>query len=409
MLFFNKYQNQYLKTRPLSFKIFLIIIAIKPIFNTLEEFNVPYLPFTILEIFSSFIFVLLIMGILNNKNKINSGPIIIYQVFFILYFINILFVQIANPSFGVFSVIIKALTPSMILFYCVRVVNNASDLDLIFRSFLVSLIPFALITVIDANSGMFTLTRRDVLRMSTSFGDIVTVGMQINLIYAVILYKYIQDRTWLRKSRNIYLGLFMMFALFLFSKINHAASFAVFTALTVTFIFFRFKNNKVSTLIAMTIFAIPAYLLFGDWMLDFYNNIYFMEYTRILDDAGRIQNTMLLHGRAGRLIILNNLFFDQSTFRIIFGGLGIDSPVVLSSLPHNDFFRILYVTGFLGLTTYLLFILSIIAKVLTKDFNTKYLAALSLSILILYSITTTPSFYIDLNLLLMPVFVYLTK
>ncbi len=410
MLFLNKHQSKHLKTKPLSFKIILLIIIIKPFINTLEEFDFPGLPFTILEVLGALIFLLVIVGILTTKNKqTTSTPIYIFKLFFIIYLANMLFIQISNPTFYTFAIIIKVITPSLMFFYFARIINDESDLDLVLTSFLISAIPLIIISIYDINIiGNYTYTRGNIPRIDSSFGDIVTIGLHLNIIYAIILYKLFFG-TWLGKKKLIFLSTYIIFALFFLSKINHATSFGVFAVLTIIYVIFSIPERTILVFSRIVFLSFLVYYFFGDWIINFYERFFLMEYNRVISDAGTFDNTMSFHGRAGRWLRMFTIFIDQSRIRTLFGGMGIDYLYVIGHGPHNDFLRILLTTGFVGLTSYLLFILSIIKKAFSKELKFKFLAILSLSILLLYSVTSTPSIYIDLNLFLLPVFMFLLR
>ncbi|MFB0925680.1 MAG: hypothetical protein QMB65_10445, partial [Vicingaceae bacterium] len=74
--------------------------------------------------------------------------------------------------------------------------------------------------------------------------------------------------------------------------------------------------------------------------------------------------------------------------------------------PHNDFLRILFLSGYLGLFYYIVLLIMLYQRAIKIAHATKYLAFGTLGILLLYSISVVPTFYPPFMYIVMSVFAY---
>ncbi len=121
------------------------------------------------------------------------------------------------------------------------------------------------------------------------------------------------------------------------------------------------------------------------------------------------QNTdRLLHGRVGRWRSMLELFSAESVpvqffgfplkFKYVFQFIGIGS--------HNDFIRMLFGTGIIGLRSYLILLFRIWLRRLVLGLAQNYLLTATMLALIFYSISVTPTFYAPFMYFALSVFAY---
>jgi O-antigen ligase len=114
--------------------------------------------------------------------------------------------------------------------------------------------------------------------------------------------------------------------------------------------------------------------------------------------SGERDRSQAFHGRVGRWERLwENFSREPITGQILgmpYTMTEFSSQIVGGS--HNDFLRILFLTGFIGLILYLFFVLQVFIQI--RKFNTSYQFLLlgALSIVMLYSISTLPLLYMPL-------------
>jgi O-antigen ligase len=116
----------------------------------------------------------------------------------------------------------------------------------------------------------------------------------------------------------------------------------------------------------------------------------------------------LFHGRVGRWskqaeIFTNENIFSQffgypTTFQYAYHFVGVGS--------HNDFVRILFLSGYLGLFYYLVFLRTVFKRAKKMESAFKYLIYGTLGILILYSISIVPTYYPPFMYVVMSVFAF---
>ena len=392
-----------------AFQLLLWIIVLKPFVNTFVGMDVIGISISILQIFGFFIIMALIWGMLNERGQVlRTNLYTIYIIFFVIYLFNLLLVLLSNSDLTTIKDFLKILTTPLIFFFYYRSIRDDKDSDLIFYAFLISMIPLALIFTYDAIFvGTYERTR-GIDRIETSFGDIATLGLHINAVWVISLYKLLQAK---EVTTKIVLRTLAIFAFSLYTLINiaHGTSFAVFSGITVLFATFYFRRNFFFLAFLLVIVVVPAYLIFEEWFMTFFDNFYGNE-VEALNAGQSLTDDRFFHGRMGRWQRLYELFDDQTYFDQFIGGLAMRYPFMIGHGAHNDFLRVLFTTGFLGLVCYLLFLFDNFKNgLLIASPAVKFLVFAALANLMLYSISLTPSTYIDFNFFLMPAFIFAAK
>ena len=122
-----------------------------------------------------------------------------------------------------------------------------------------------------------------------------------------------------------------------------------------------------------------------------------------------LEKTYLFHGRVGRWVRHLDMFSQESTFNQYFGGIGSKYPYLMEHGPHNDYLRILFSTGYIGLILFVIFLLSLSLFSLKLKREHSYMLLSLVLLIALYSITLTPTTYIDVIILFMAVVVFNVK
>ncbi|MCE7994806.1 MAG: hypothetical protein HEP71_22715 [Roseivirga sp.] len=400
--------EQYLE-KSSAFQLLLWIIMLKPLVNTFVGMDVIGISISILQVFGFFVIIALLWGLLNEAGQtIRTSTYTIYIIFFIIYIFNLILVVLSNSDLGTIKDFLKILTTPVIFFYYYKALRNEKDLDLIFYAFIVSMIPLSMIFTYDALFvGAYERTR-GIDRIETSFGDIATLGLHINVVWIITLYKLLQAQ---KISSRIIIRTILIFVFSVYSLISiaHGTSFAVFLGISVLFSVFYFRKNFFFLVFLLVFVMVPVFFIFEEWFIVFYDNFYGNE-VEALNAGQSLTDDRFFHGRMGRWQRHYELFADQNYFDQFIGGLAMRYPFMIGHGTHNDFLRILFTTGFLGLICYLLFLLDVLKNALTIDAPAvRFLALAGLSSLILFSISLTPSTYIDFNFFLMPAFIFAAK
>ena len=87
--------------------------------------------------------------------------------------------------------------------------------------------------------------------------------------------------------------------------------------------------------------------------------------------------------------------------------MAVEYPWIAVHALHNDFLRVLFVLGYFGFLLFSIFIFYMFIKAMSLNINANRFLVLScLAFLLLYSVTLTPTTYVDVNLFLMSVFAF---
>jgi hypothetical protein len=392
-----------------AFQLLLWIIVFKPVVNTFVGLDFIGISISILQIFGFFVIIALLWGLANERGKtIRTSAYTIYIIFFIIYVFNLLLVVLSNTDLDTIKDFLKILTTPIIFFFYYKAIKDEEDINLIFYAFIMSMIPLSLIFAYDSLFvGAYERTR-GIDRIETSFGDIATLGLHINAVWVITLYKLIQAQ---KVTTRIFVRTLLIFSFSLYTLINiaHGTSFAVFMGTSGLFIAFYFRKNFILLVVLFTIVMVPVFIIFEEWFFTFYDNFYGNE-VEALNAGQSLTDDRFFHGRMGRWQRLYELFADQNFFDQFIGGLAMRYPFMIGHGAHNDFLRVLFTTGFLGLICYILFLLDILKNgLIISSPAVKFIAFAALANLVLYSISLTPSTYIDFNFFLMPVFIFVAK
>lgn len=388
-----------------EFRLLLLILVVKPIFNTLEDVSLG-LPVSVLQLLGFFVLILLMRGIFNSRVSFQvTSSWRLYMPFFFLYLINLLFVLFNYPDIGSLRLLLKSLTIPLIFIYFSKNLRNRLDLELVLNAVLVSAVPLIIVFVYDTVFvGSFQETR-GVDRLESSFGDIATIGIQVNMIWSVFLYKLLKEPQ--LKFQTLLLTLsFFVFAVVALVSIAHGTSFAVFVVTTGLFLLSYSQRSFFFLLVLGLLLVGPFFFFAGDWLQTFFQSFYGKEYEALASGTNLTDSNALFHGRMGRWKRLWGLFESQNGINKLIGGLAIEHPFIAGHGTHNDYLRVLFTTGYVGFLFYFLFLLNTVRVSLGKVLSYRYLGGGCVLIFTIYGIALTPSTYIDLNFLLMAVFVF---
>lgn len=389
-----------------SFKLILLIIALKPIINVLEDTSFINLPISILQVIGLLLFTILIIGLKKRDESEYEMVFFTYNIFTILYVINVLFVLFNNFDFSIIAMSAKVLLAPLMFIYFLKNLKTHSDMNLILNSFLISSIPLLGTSIFSIIMGE-SISTRGFERISTAYGDIATIGISLNIILVLLLYRFLSS-----KIRLVTLLGYISISILVLINIVHATSTIIFFSIIILFLYYQYKEKFFIGFIVSAILIVGSYFTIQNWSYRFIDNFFGKELEIITSEESqfRFDDDVMFHGRMGRFKIHFDYYLEQNTFNLFFGGLSIKYPYMMGHGTHNDFLRILFTTGILGFIIYVSFlILMIIKSIMSSNIYNKFLLQSGLLILLLYSITLTPSTYVDLNLFLIPTFIYVIK
>lgn len=305
--------------------------------------------------------------------------------------------------------VLKLSLPVYLYFFLRVFITDLRDLHGILQSFLYAGIFVAIILLYEVLVNPIRIEEsRGLDRIQGNFGDVVSYGMYIIFTFIVASYFFLSRQHILSLSKRLWLlipvSILGLIGLF---NIHHTATYSIFVLLIGTFLTFNLKSKNQPVAIAIVILAVLVTIYWGNQIIS--ENIEPLLETDLAVYSGEQDTDKLLHGRVGRWRMMLQLFSAESvavqflgfplTFDYVYHFVGIGS--------HNDFIRILFATGILGLVLYLNFITKIFSRASGLGVAQRYLVYAILFALILYSVSVTPTFYAPFMYFALTVFAFL--
>jgi hypothetical protein len=397
-------QRLHLRKKDLFFKFLLFLVTIKPIINTFHDVSLIG-GIKLLQFVSGMVFLGLLFSVLTKtSNKKLSRIQTVFGIFCFIYLVNIIRVLVYNFDLNTFKSFLKVAAFPLFYFYLKKNTFHKIDIELILNAFLRSVVSTIIVIIIDLFIFSSYQSNRGFDRYDTSYGDIATLGIQINIITILIFYNLLSPQIRKSKKNTLFFFLVMLILFVALIKISHASSFGVFTFTCILFILFKFKEAFIKHLFFVIITIVLGVVAIGSYLYSFVIKFYSREFLSLFSNESILSKTYLFHGRVGRWVMHLDWFQNETVFNKIFGGLSVKYFFLMSHGPHNDFLRILYLTGYFGLFVYLLFLLLIFLKTSKMNFEGSFLTISCLIFIVSYSITLTPTTYFDLCLFMLSVF-----
>lgn len=399
----------WISSLPWHLKWFAILVLVRPIID-----NFYYLK-NISPVLSPLYFVgiatpiFCVISLVNYKKRDKSVFDILFGSWGILMLISLMGMFIFDPLSKVFLEYTLKLTLPVYLFFFLRLfIRSRKDLDGILQTFIYSsffVIAIFLFEVLV--NPVKVLKTRGLERIQGSYGDVMNYAIYLSLGFLIMCYFYLRDKKAapsLKKNRNIIITILLCLACLF--KISHTASYGVFLVILALFIVFNLKTNKTAGIFFIILIASFAYF-FGANTIE--EKITPLIKTDIAVYEGKKENERLLHGRVGRWKMMLEEYAGFPVQAQLFGMpliiMGTYSYVGTGS--HNDFIRILFYTGLLGIIVYLLILINVCLRFKFLNSNDFFLALGSFLILLMYSISTCPTLYAPMLYIIYAIFCYL--
>lgn len=304
--------------------------------------------------------------------------------------------------------VLKLSLPVYVYYFLRRLIRSERDLDGMLQTVLYAGVIVAGLLIYELITGPIRQEEsRGMARIQGNFGDVVSYGIYIALASIAAGYFYFRDKLHRNVSRKpvvtvAIVGVISAIALF---NMHHVASYTVFAAITGLFLMYNFKVNKSAGLVGLLVIGV-AVIYFGQNVFE--DSIAPLIETDMEVYAGEQDTERLLHGRVGRWMFMLNLMSEQSilvqafgyplTFSYVYQFIGIGA--------HNDFVRLLFFTGAVGLLIYLVLLFQVYKSSRTLPDSQRFMLMGLLVTALLYSISTTPTMYAPFVYVLMTGFAF---
>lgn len=373
-------------------QLFLFILLIRPVvepFFYLKNSSPLLSPLYWIAFLSFFI---CIKGISSNL-KYKSPFDMHFGIWTVLALLNIFCLFFSYELLEYVAAGLRLINPILIFYFLRGLIKNKSDLYGLLTIFLLSCGIACLWFMFDLSSSGFNL------RDKSSFADVVNYGLYANIALIIAFYFYLKKQVsftefWKPKLYLI-VGIVLLTILTHFA-IKHLSSIAV-SAIVVCLYVFYLSRKKIGSFVLVLGVIVTLLLSIGEQFYDSVINERIQYELEVVE--GSRAKTQALHGRVNRWEWLSKDFFSGTYYGQFFGyPLNMKySDHMVGITPHNDFLRILFFTGFVGLFFYLRFLVLSFIKVRKMLLPDKFLAYASLLTLVLYSVSTVPTFYQGFN------------
>lgn len=388
-----KVYKKWFKTRPLNLKWMLLVIIVFPFFAaTWEMKNSGFSP---LQLLGLLVFGFGFMSIIRKKSNA-PNLVVTFYVFLFLLITNLLLVFGHVGSFSQFGDTIRTILPFILFFYFRKYINSMLDLEGFLIIFLIaSIFPVGTLfyeILFDPIREVYnTDSRGGGLRLSGFYADLF--GYMSHLICGFVAYCYFYIKNIDKKKKhfvfsNIGFVVVLLICLVGIYNLRHQASWAV--SLVLLLIFVYYIRKKVSTLQLFVFFIVT--LGVGYY---FYIEIFDVLFAKDINVyQGDAEDTAALNGRVW---IWKKYFAYWEDFSLLsqWFGVGIaqheKSGVMMSGGMHNDYVRLFFSTGIVGILCYLTFIIYLLRNALrVRVVELKFLSISAVFVIILYSISALP-------------------
>lgn len=394
---------------PWHLKWFVILVLIRPIvdnFYYLKNISPVLSPLYFVGIATP---ILCVVGIVVYRKKDKSVFDFLFGTWTILMLISLFFMFLFDPLSKTFLEYLLKLTMPVYLFFFLRLlIRSRKDLDGILQTFIYSSLVVILIFLFEIFvNPVKVLKTRGLERIQGSYGDVMNYAIYMSLGFLIMCYFYLRNKnigSMIKMNRNIIITIILSLACLF--KISHTASYGVFLVILALFILFNLKTNKTAGVVLVVVVGSLGYF-FGAATIE--EKITPLIKTDIAVYEGKKANERLLHGRVGRWKMMIEEYSEFSVPAQLFG-----MPLTLQETypyvgtgSHNDFIRILFYTGFLGLTTYLLILINIFRRLKHLCSSDYFLTLGTFMILFMYSVSTCPTLYAPMLYIIYSVICYI--
>ncbi len=400
--------KQWLRELPWILRWFVLVMLLRPLIDSfyfLKEVSPLLSPLYIVGVLTPVLVVVSIIRLPKPKRSKLDKYFNIWSFFVVLSALAILMYDPTNlDSIEYF---LKLTLPVYIYYFLRRLIKTRNDLHGLLQTFLYSALFVASIFLYEVLINPIRVVEsRGLERIQGSFGDVVSYGIYISFSFLIITYFYFANKQKIKLSKRtralLIVGGLCVLGLF---NIHHVASYIIFGSLTIIFMLYNLKGNQDSAILLILVIGIFIYLFGMDTIEE---KLVPLVEKDVAVYQGAEDTSKLLHGRVGRWQKMWSIYWNQQpvgqfigypfNFEYAFHYVGVGS--------HNDYIRMLFFTGLFGLLAYLSLLYQVFVRARMIAISQRYLTFGALIILLLYSISITPTFYPPFMYVIMAIFAY---
>lgn len=398
----------WLGSKPWSLRWFAYLILIRPIidnFYFLKDISPLLSPLYWAGLLTPIFCIPAIIRSSYHPNRIHR----LFNIWSVLIVLNTLFIILLPIDLISMLQWVLKLTMPIYLFFFLRIfIRDKKDLTGLLTTFMYATGIAALLLLYELLVQPIKIVySRGLERIQGGYADVMNYAIYLTFGFLILSYFYFTSKL-KRSSLKISL-LFLMVAGALCMAglvgISHIASYIVFAVILLLFLTSSARRFGYVTFIVGSLIMVIMYL-YGEKFYE--KNIDPLAAKEVEVVKGTRNESQMFHGRMARWEYGWETFKNSEVTAWLFGyPTSLKDPLFNISIGiHNDYLRIFYFTGIIGICTYILFLFSIWRRRKFLQMPEKYLLYGSFIILLLYSVTTTPTFYANFLYILLAIFAY---
>jgi hypothetical protein len=411
---FKEWKNWF-KSLHLSRKWFVILIIIRPIIDNfweLKESSALASPLYIVGVATP-VFIALSFTSHNFRKQGTSLQDLPFSAFSIILILNCLIYYSTQISVSAMGDFIKYTTPIILYYYSRCFVRNKQDIDgIIFTTLIACIFPFGMllyesifnpIAVEYLSSG-----RGGGSRIRGAYADIMTYAIYIIMFFVIFGY-YFLDNIYNAKAKikvNVFhITLVLVIVLYGLIGIKQVSTWTVALAIFGLLILHNLKNAKGLIFVVMIITVLGGF--FAETIYTTQIEPLIGKEIKVVD--GETESNQALNGRMSRWEKYFEIWEKMPIYNHFAGITSANFPeteVMIGAGMHSDYVRLLFLTGFIGIALYIVFILLAAQKYTQLKIPEKFLLSSMIASLLLWSVSTIPTLYAPLLYFIFPIFSY---
>jgi len=403
---------KWMKGLPPSKKWFIWLILLRPIidnFYELKETSALASPLYIVGIMTP-ILILMSFATVSFPERINAIEDIPFRVWTIFLSFNVLTYWFINLSVVSFGDMVKYITPAFLFFYSRRFVQSREDMHGVLTSFLVScFFPIGVLfyeSIVNPIAIEYISSGRGGgSRIRGAYADVMNYAIYLILLMLIMGYYFLMNIY--HEFSRIKITIWMLLAsialvVYGLTRIRHVSTWAVFLAIVALFLVHNLRNSR------GVIFALAFSLVIATFFAEeiYIDNIEPLIRKELLVVEGETESNQAFNGRMTRW---EKYFETWEQMPAINHFTGIvtanfkETVVMIGGGMHSDYVRLLFLTGFVGVSFYVLFYLVVLRKWFFLDMPEKFLLSSTIAMMLLWSVTTVPTLYAPLLYIVFPI------
>jgi hypothetical protein len=398
----------WVNSKPWSLRWFVFLVLLRPMidnFYFLKDISPLLSPLYWVGLLTPVLCVPAILNYSYSNNRIHR----LFNIWSALIIFNTIFILLQRSDLiSIIQWILKLSMPVYLFFFLRIFIKQKTDFTGLLTTFLYSSAVAAVMLLYELLVKPISIVySRGLERLQGGYADVMNYAIYITFGFLVLTYFYFSYKY---KKSNLKIGLFflMLMGVLCFAGligISHTASYAVFAALLLLFIAGSTRRLGYVSFVVVTVILVATYF-YGNQFYD--QKIDPLAAKEVEIFRGTRDESQLFHGRMERWQYGWKNFKGSPVTAWLFGyPTSLKNPFFNISIGiHNDYLRIFYLTGIAGICSYFLFIFSIWRRNKFFQMPERYLLYGSLAILLLYSVSTTPTFYANFLYILFTIFAY---